>query len=82
MTKEQEYTVSELKIEKNVPLPKRLPSIPFDRMKPGDSVLLALRKPSDINTVRQRVWRANKKGEGVFSSYMLNPSEMRVYRRE
>jgi hypothetical protein len=71
-------------IEKNVPPPEKIPKIPFKDMEKGDSVVIKLKEKSDLNTIRQRVYRENQKEYGRFSCYQIGGNEdgnqVRIYR--
>jgi hypothetical protein len=54
-----EYLMSDIKIDKNVPLPEvtYLPPIPLDKMKVGDSILLKKLTERNKAAIRQRITR-------------------------
>jgi hypothetical protein len=71
---------SKLEIEKDVPLPYKLPEIPFSEMSVGDSVLVKLKQESDLATTRQRCWRENSKKKARYSCTQVSNNAARVFR--
>ena len=68
-------------IEKNIPYPpNKILRIPFSEMEVGDSLAIKLEKKSDLGTIRQRVWRENKKGGMRFSCHQIKGERVRIFR--
>lgn len=74
---------TQIKIEKNVPLPETnsLPPMPFEKMEVNDSFVVELQSPTDKKTVRQRMYRYQKKNPNVrLSLRKIDDDSVRVYR--
>ena len=56
-------TMSNIKIEKNIPLPvySKVPELPLDKMKIGESFVIGLSEEIKKSTIRQRVARFQKR---------------------
>ena len=78
--------MSDIKIEKNVPLPVSsvVPPLPLNLMKVGDSFVVPIKTEIDQNTVRQRVWRyKNSNPPAQFSVRIWDDGKsIRVFRKE
>ena len=73
--KTEELTMPKIKIEKNVPLPvapTKLPPLPLDAMKVGDSFKLKTVSHTDQGTIRQRLSRYQ----------IMNPNKRFTVRRD
>jgi hypothetical protein len=72
---------SSIKIEKNVPLPARVPPLPLDKLKIGDSFLVPLKNKSDKAAIRQRLHRFQLNNVPVcLSMQKEGDNAVRVYR--
>lgn len=79
--------MSQIKIEKNVPLPVQssstVPALPLDKMEIGDSFRLELEQRNDISVIRQRLYRFQKANSPKhFAVRTEGGNVVRVYRVE
>ena len=81
-----EYIVPQkIKIERDVPMPprSRIPSLPFAEMKIGNSIVVEVREKRDLNALRQRMDRFQKKNYPTrLSLQTIQPGTVRVFRIE
>jgi hypothetical protein len=83
MTEKRIISMSDIKIEKGVPLPElsRIPTLPLIKMDVGDSFVISASSERDRQTIRQRLSRFQLITKPkMFSMRKTDDEHVRVYR--